>query len=93
MTDKKLYYREVTKREAVNKYGKLGYNLYLQYVITKDIKPFNKRKHIKFREISQEEFVIRYGFNPFKIYEDEHIRYEELHSQFIKSLDRDTTLY
>lgn len=91
MQDTKLYFREVTKREAVNRFGKLGYNLYCQYVITKDITKYNKRKHIKFREISQEEFVIRYGFNPFKIYEK--VIIDDLHDYFIRSLDRDTTLY
>ena len=34
----KVYYREVTSRESINPYGKLGFALYLEVVITDDIK-------------------------------------------------------
>lgn len=51
----KVYYREVTSRESINHYGKLGFALYLEVVITDDIKPYNYRKHIKFEETTIEE--------------------------------------
>lgn len=46
----KLYSREVTRRMPVNKFGRLGFVLVREYVATDDIDPFNKRKHIKFKE-------------------------------------------
>lgn len=46
----KLYRREVTKREAINRFGKLGYVNYVEYVRTEDPAPFNYRKQHKFRE-------------------------------------------
>lgn len=51
----KVYYREVTSRESINSYGKLGFALYLEVVITDDVKPYNYRKHIKFEETTIEE--------------------------------------
>ena len=46
----KLYERAVSKRQAINKFGKLGYVRYLEFVLTDDIEQFNKRKRIKFTE-------------------------------------------
>ena len=46
----KYYSREVTKREAINRFGKLGFVLYKEMVKTNDIDKFNKNKRIKFTE-------------------------------------------
>ena len=46
----KLYERAVSKRQAINNFGKLGYVRYLEFVLTDDIEQFNKRKRIKFTE-------------------------------------------
>lgn len=46
----KYYSRIVTKREAINRFGKLGYVPYLEYVKTNDISEFNKNKRILFVE-------------------------------------------
>ena len=46
----KYYSREITKREPVNRFGKIGFVLYTQYVKTNDINRFNKGKRIKFEE-------------------------------------------
>ena len=46
----KYYSRIVTKREKINRFGKLGYVPYLEYVKTNDIDKFNKRKRILFVE-------------------------------------------
>lgn len=46
----KYYSRIVTKREAINRFGKLGYVPYLEYVKTNDISKFNKNKRILFVE-------------------------------------------
>lgn len=48
----KLYYRTITKREIINRFGKLGFVPYLQMVKTDDITPFNKGKRIKYKEIN-----------------------------------------
>ena len=47
----KYYHRQITKREEINRWGKLGYIIYDEYVKTNDIAPFNKGKRIKFTEI------------------------------------------
>lgn len=49
----KYYTRTITKRETINKYGKLGYVSYDEYVKTNDITPFNKGKKIRFTEIKR----------------------------------------
>ena len=46
----KYYSRQITKREAINRFGKLGFVLYTQYVKTNDIEKFNKGKRIRFVE-------------------------------------------
>ena len=46
----KSYSREVTAREAVNRFGKICYVLKKECVKTDDITPFNKGKKIRFRE-------------------------------------------
>ena len=43
----KYYSREVTKREPINRFGKLGFVLYKEMVKTNDIGKFNKNKRIK----------------------------------------------
>lgn len=43
-----IYTRLITKREPINRFGKLGFVLYRQIVKTDDIEPFNKGKRIRF---------------------------------------------
>ena len=56
--DKFIFTRDITKREAVNQYGKLGFTLHREAVVIEAInyyeaiefiKPFNYKKHIKFK--------------------------------------------
>lgn len=46
----KYYSREITKREPINRFGKLGFVLYKEMVKTNNIEQFNKGKRIKFEE-------------------------------------------
>lgn len=46
----KNYYREVTVREPVNRFGKLGFKPVAEFVRTDDIAPYNKYKKIRFVE-------------------------------------------
>lgn len=64
---KKMYNREVTKREPVNKFGRLGYVLYSETVVTDDIDKFNARKKIRYHEVTAEEDVIN-AYIPDQIY-------------------------
>ena len=64
---KRMYNREVTKREAVNKFGRLGYVLYSETVVTDDIDKYNARKKIKYREVTAEDDVIA-AYIPDQIY-------------------------
>lgn len=66
----KYYYRHITKREPINRFGKLGYRPYLQVVLTDDITKYNYRKHIKFKEFINLDDRYR-GIDPDKIYEYE----------------------
>ena len=50
----KYFKREITKREAINSFGRIGYPAYYEIVKTNDITPFNKGKRIFFWEISKE---------------------------------------
>lgn len=50
-----FYSREVTKRVEVNRFGKLGYKLYQEMVMTDDISKFNHRKKIKFTKASEDD--------------------------------------
>lgn len=49
-----LYSREITRRVAVNRFGKMGYQSYIEFVAVSDchseneIADYNKRKRIKF---------------------------------------------
>lgn len=44
----KIYKREITKREEINRFGKLGFVRYVEYVRTDNIEPFNYRKRNRF---------------------------------------------
>lgn len=57
----KVYYREVTRRESINRFGKLGFALYLEVVITDDARHYNYRKHIKFKETTIDEIKETYN--------------------------------
>lgn len=63
-----IYSREITARGAINKYGKLGYFLQVEYFIIAEeeeanaVKLFNKGKHIKFTKIDKLDFEARYHF-------------------------------
>lgn len=56
--EKFLFTRVITKREAINQYGKLGFTDHKEGVIieaeslaeaVEKLKPFNYKKHIKFK--------------------------------------------
>lgn len=56
----KYYSREVTRREAINKYGRLGCVLYVEYVkLNKEseLAELNKGKRIRFEETSNKELI------------------------------------
>lgn len=56
----KYYYRRVLVREAINKFGKLGYKRHVQLVKVKhesDIIPLNKGKRIEFTETTSKEYI------------------------------------
>lgn len=57
----KYYYREVTVREVVNKFGKLGFKDKIELVKTNNIDTFNYRKQYKFKEcgVSEKLFIKR----------------------------------
>lgn len=55
MKNMKYFKREITKREAINSFGRIGYPVYYEIVKTNDITPFNKGKRIYFWEISKED--------------------------------------
>lgn len=64
---KYLFTRLITKREAINRYGKLGFTTHREGVIIEaesydaaieKIKPFNYKKHIKF-VYSNEPIVVK----------------------------------
>lgn len=46
----KYYERTVTHREAINRFGKIGYPKYIEYIKTDNIEKFNKGKKIWFFE-------------------------------------------
>lgn len=47
----KYYYRFITKREKINKFGKIGYRRYQEVVYTNDISKYNKGNRIKFKQM------------------------------------------
>ena len=56
----KYYSREVTHREAINKFGKLGTPLYVEFFKTnneKVVDNFNKGKRIKFAETEDKDLI------------------------------------
>lgn len=53
----KYYQRIVTRREAVNRFGRLGYVEYRETVKTNNIDPFNYRKQIKFTETDDKQII------------------------------------
>lgn len=54
----KYYSREITKRESINRFGKLGFIPYIEYIKTNDIEKYNKNKKIKFSEISDKKYLL-----------------------------------
>lgn len=54
----KYYQRTVTKREPINRFGKLGYVPYVEHVKTNDITPYNKGKRILFEETKDKSFLL-----------------------------------
>lgn len=46
----KYYERKITKRESINRFGKMGYVAYVEYVKTNDISSYNKGKRVYFEE-------------------------------------------
>ena len=56
----KYYSREVTRREKVNSFGRLGYVLYVEFFKTnneKTVEKFNKGKKIRFTETEDRNIV------------------------------------
>lgn len=56
----KYYSREVTHREQINHFGKIGTPLYVEYFKTnsdKVVEEFNKGKRIKFMEATDKEVI------------------------------------
>lgn len=63
----KYYYRRVLVREAINKFGKIGYKRHVQLVKVKhesDIIPLNKGKRIVFTETTAKEYIRILRHNP-----------------------------
>lgn len=63
----KYYYRKILVREAINKFGKLGYKSHIQLVKVKhesDIIPLNKGKRIDFRETTVKDYIRILRHNP-----------------------------
>lgn len=63
----KIYAREITARGPINKFGRLGYYLQVEYFLLNEeeienLKFFNKGKHIKFTPIEKEDFEAKYHF-------------------------------
>lgn len=54
-TQKKIgyYYRVVTKEVIINRFGKIGYRDFIEYVKTKNIDPYNVRLKYKFKELDK----------------------------------------
>ena len=66
----KYYSREVTKREPINRFGKIGYVLYKEMVKTNNIDKFNKGKQIKFEEDNEQARHYLYHKNSDIIYSE-----------------------
>ena len=70
----KLYSRKITKTNGTWTNRRTGRRCFnsdriLEVVLTDDIKPFNKHKHIKFVEMSVNDFEQKYIKEPNKVYE------------------------
>lgn len=58
----KYYSREVTQREAINRFGKLGFVLYVEFFKTNNdevVEKFNKGKRIRFSETEDKDIIKR----------------------------------
>lgn len=56
----KYYSREVTQREAINRFGKLGFVLYVKFFKTNNdevVEKFNKGKRIRFSETENKDII------------------------------------
>ena len=70
----KYFSREITRREKVNSFGRLGYVLYVEFFKTnneKTVEKFNKGKKIRFTETADKNIIkqLRKGEKD-KIYEE-----------------------
>ena len=54
----KYYERTITKREAINRFGKLGFVPYIERVKTNHIEEFNKGKKIHFKETNDKSYLL-----------------------------------
>jgi len=68
----KYYERHLTKREAINRFGKIGYVPYVEYVKTLNIDKFNKGKRIKFEESARARKVL-YHLEANTVYEEKEV--------------------
>lgn len=74
--DKYLFTRLITKREAINQYGKLGFTTHREGVIIEaesykdameQIKPYNYKKHIKYTICRDPRFDTKQFMNAWQV--------------------------
>lgn len=56
----KYYSRTITKREAINRFGKLGFVPYIEMFKTNDVKVYeqmNKGKRVRFAEVIDKKLI------------------------------------
>ena len=70
----KYYERHYTKREAINRFGKLGYVPYTAYLKTNNIDKFNKGLHNRFVEIPKNKILLHSAVNEIIEVKDDYSR-------------------
>ena len=74
----KYYSRIIYKREPINRYGKLGFVEYVEFVKTNSIDRFNYRKQIKFTETINAKQLLLHGHEVDHVYSMKLEEYNEL---------------
>ena len=74
----KYYSRIIYKREPINRYGKLGFVEYVEFVKTNSIDRFNYRKQIKFTETINAKQLLLHGHEADHVYSMKLEEYNEL---------------
>lgn len=86
----KLYQRFITKRVAINRFGKLGYRNFTEYVLTDDITPFNKHKRIKFELVERDLVIRNHGFGEFiYVWDEKENESIKLYTNYIEEVEND----